>query len=303
MQVNRQGKEPTRDMSERSGGSKRSTREASQPGRAMREVPQPGLVLERESRPARRGPGHDAARPGGSDWHMLVKVAEAPQLGPNARARLITAHPDHAASQAFDQLRTRLMRALQAHSWKRVAVTAPTPGCGTTFAAANLALSIARLPNVRTLLMDLDLGDPRLAGALNLRRTGPLEPVLYGSRAPERHLFRIGENLALGLNDQPMDAPATWLQHPETWRVLDGIQDRFRPDVTIFDLPPMLGRDDTEAILPKVDGVLLVTDGTRTVARQIAECERLLDGHTPLLGVILNRADPRRSARAPNGAR
>ena len=44
------------------------------------------------------------------------------------------------------------------------------------------------------------------------------------------------------------------------------------------------------AFLPQVDGVLLVADGTRTVAEEIAACERVLDGQTQVLGVILNRA-------------
>ena len=123
--------------------------------------------------------------------------------------------------------------------------------------------------------------------------------MLAGQRAPERHLFRIGANFALGLNDTAAPDAAERLQHPKTWRVLDDLQQRLRPDVSLYDLPPMLNSDDAEAILPKVDGVLLVADGTRTTARQIAECERLLDGQVPLLGVVLNRSGdvPKRRAR------
>ena len=37
-------------------------------------------------------------------------------------------------------------------------------------------------------------------------------------------------------------------------------------------------------------GVLLVSDGTQTMGKQLVECERMLDGQVPLLGVVLNRA-------------
>ena len=38
------------------------------------------------------------------------------------------------------------------------------------------------------------------------------------------------------------------------------------------------------------EAVLLVSDGTQTMARDLMECERMLDGQVPLLGVVLNRA-------------
>ena len=55
-------------------------------------------------------------------------------------------------------------------------------------------------------------------------------------------------------------------------------------------MPAMLAHDDVSAFLPQLDGVLLVSDGTRTMAKQLRECERRLGGQVPLLGVVLNRA-------------
>jgi len=63
-----------------------------------------------------------------------------------------------------------------------------------------------------------------------------------------------------------------------------------QPDVVLYDLPPVLAYDDLAAFLPQVDGVLLVADGTQTTASQIVACEKILNGQTRLLGVILNRA-------------
>lgn len=67
------------------------------------------------------------------------------------------------------------------------------------------------------------------------------------------------------------------------------MQAALRPDVVLYDLPPLLEFDDTIAFLPQVDGVLLVADGTKTTDEDLAVCERLLEGESALLGVVLNR--------------
>ena len=66
--------------------------------------------------------------------------------------------------------------------------------------------------------------------------------------------------------------------------------DDMNPDQVLFDLPPVLGYDDFSAFLPRVDAVLLVADATRTTAAHIAACEDVINGHSQLLGVVLNRA-------------
>ena len=51
--------------------------------------------------------------------------------------------------------------------------------------------------------------------------------------------------------------------------------------------------DDMLALSAQVDAVLLVTDGTRTTAAEIAACERMFENRIPLLAVVLNRAQDR----------
>jgi Mrp family chromosome partitioning ATPase len=53
--------------------------------------------------------------------------------------------------------------------WKTLAVTSPTPNCGKTLTAINLALSVARQPERQVLLVDLDLRKPRVANCLGLK--------------------------------------------------------------------------------------------------------------------------------------
>lgn len=209
-----------------------------------------------------------------------------------ARARIVARDPGHPATAAFDILRTRLVQAMEDHGWRRVAVTSPAAGCGTTVVAANLAFSLARRPSSRSVLVDLDMRRPGLAAALGIAPPGPLPALLRARGSMLDQLYRVGDNLALGLNGTPAADAAELLQEPATADILAAMVEALEPDVVVYDLPPALGRDDVTAFLPLVDGVLLVADATRTLARDITACEQAFEGRTQLFGVILNRAEP-----------
>lgn len=196
-------------------------------------------------------------------------------------------------SRAFDLLRTRLRQTVKQHGWTNIAVASPTAGCGNTFTAANLAASLARVPSSRTVLMDFNMRAPGLARTLDMKvphSGGSLRDFLEGDIAISDFLVRTGDTLAVGLNERHEQDAAEILQDPATARSLAAMREALRPDIVLYDMPPLLGHDDTSAFLPQLDGVLLVSDGTQTMARHLAECERMLDGQVPLLGVILNRA-------------
>lgn len=195
------------------------------------------------------------------------------------------------AAVALDQLRTQMMRALKKNNWGRVGITSPTRGCGKTFVAVGLAASFARLDYARVALVDMDLEAPDVAETLDMEAPGPLHDFLTGALSIEEHLVRVGNNLALALNSEPVQDPGEFVQDPDIVVSIKDMMARLAPDVALFDLPPLLSSDVATAFLPYLDGVLLVADGTQTVAREIEECERILDGQTELLGVILNKSE------------
>lgn len=117
---------------------------------------------------------------------------------------------------------------------------------------------------------------------------------LTGRRPVERHFLRIAPNLAVGLNAAPVPDASELLQEPRTAATLAAMQEALRPDVVLYDLPPALLCDDLIAFLPQVDGVLLVAGGGITRAEDVRRCERLLADQTPLLGMILNKAEDAR---------
>jgi len=205
------------------------------------------------------------------------------------QAQMRLSGSDERVIRVIDDLRTQLLRTLQSEVWNRIAITAPTSGCGTTFTACNLALSISRIPDFRTVLMDLNQRNPGIAQALNLKGKTEIHRFLSGIVAAEDHILKYSDTLALALNTARPKNPSELLHSRQTADVLDDMIATINPDIVLYDLPPMLEYDDLSAFLPQIDGVLLVADATKTLGRQIEECERRLAGKTPLLGVILNR--------------
>lgn len=222
-------------------------------------------------------------------WEDLVQVpfGHGAQSALNAQTKL--AGGDQRILRVIDDLRTQLLQTLQSEVWNRIAITSPTSGCGATFTAVNLALSISRIPDYRTVLMDLNQRDPAVSKMLDLRGPGDMHRFLSGQVTAEDHLIRCSESLAVGLNRARPQNPSEMLLARQTGEVLDDMIGALNPDVVLYDLPAMLEHDDLEAFLPNVDGVLLVADASRTLADQITECERRLEGKTQLLGIILNR--------------
>ena len=205
------------------------------------------------------------------------------------------------AALAVGQLRSKILHGLATKGWKRIAVTSPTHGCGKSFVATNLALSLARRPASRTALIDLDLRRPQLAGLLGLTDLPEFADFLTGDQPLESVFRRFGRTLALGLNGTRVEMAAEMLHSPETAVALSALVDQLDPEVVIYDMPPALGTDDVLAMAPSLDAVLVVADGTKTTAEDMRACERLLEGRIPLLGVVLNRAQERAAQRLGYG--
>lgn len=207
-----------------------------------------------------------------------------------SRLPLVSAFRASPTARAFDLLRTRLLHSLKAHGWKRVAVTSPSAGGGTTFCAVNLALSLARVPQSRTLLMDMNFRNPGIAAALGIPPHGDMAAFLAGEVPLSQQLQRLSESLAVGSNCHPDHNASDILHDRRAADVISTMIDETQADTVLFDLPPVLEHDDVTAFLPQVDGVLLISDGDRTTAAELAACEKMLAGHAPLLGVVLNKA-------------
>ncbi|MCG7624728.1 CpsD/CapB family tyrosine-protein kinase [Epibacterium sp. Ofav1-8] len=267
------------------------------PQSAAKSAPQPSVmpppersippIFQIEQEPALPAPLPDP-------W-LVMRQVEITGLGRRrSRLPLVDYFRTSPTARAFDLLRTRMLHTLRDHGWKRVAICAPTAKCGASFTAANLALSLARVPGSRTVLMDMNLRNPGVAKSLGLERaalySGDMPGFLRGELRLEDHLVAAGDSLALGLNTSACYNAAEVLHEATCAATITDMIRRTCADVVLFDMPPVLQNDDVAAFLPQVDGVLLVSDAEQTTARHLRACEKMLAGHTQLLGVVLNRA-------------
>ena len=239
-----------------------------------------------------RGPGEvRQARPT-QEAQLWASLREVTLRQPHMSERRIVSHDkSDPAHIAFDLLRTRMLKAFRDNGWNRLAITSPRKGCGKTLVAANLALSFARQPDLKTLLVDMDLKAPQLSRVFGVENAAPLAWFLTGQSPIEVALRRYGDNLAIGMNSERVRDSSELIHDDMTSKVLAGAVARLKPDIAIFDMPPVLVSDDVIAFLSHVDCVLLVAAAGETPPKEIEDCERMFAGHTNFLGVILNKAE------------
>lgn len=222
-------------------------------------------------------------------WQSIPDVGLKKDLA--AKSLLVSADRKHPAYMSFDILRTRLLQAVTERGWMNIGITSPTTGCGKTFVAANLAISLGRRASSRIVLMDMDLREPGLQNVFGVDGSFNIESFLSGHDDPQDYLVRVGPGLAVGLNSDKIAHSAELMQENMTADVLMEMQDVLAPDVILYDLPAALSSDEVIAFLPRLDAVLLVVGGGMSTDAQVREVEMLLDGHVPLLGTVLNRAE------------
>jgi protein-tyrosine kinase len=215
------------------------------------------------------------------------------EINPSAlnRNRLISATRGHPAHVTIDMLRTRILHAIKENGWKNIGITAPTTGCGTSFIACNLAVSLSRGESRRVILMDMNLRHPGVHEMFGTNAAFRMGNFLTRHIEVEDYFCRVGENLALGLNNTVEAEPAEYFLDDTTSEILLEMQNLMAPDIVIYDLPPALAHDDVVAFLPQLDAVLLVVGGGITTAEHVHKTERLLGDSTPLLGTVLNMAE------------
>ena len=257
-----------------------------QPQPAVIQPGSPALALTKVG-----GPDADVDAAANADaraarWAALPGFAPAPGL--LARGHIVTA-AGGADAVPFDQMRTRLLQQMRANNWHRVAITSPTPGCGKSTIALNLALSLGRQPDLRTLLAEIDLRRPSLARMLGLRSPQSFARVLEGLDPLATQAVRIGDNLAVSTCHAPHRHPAELMHSPSLATALDRIEADYDPSILIFDMPPMFVSDDAMAVMGRMDCVLIIAAAEATSIKDIDRCERELAGQTNVLGVVLNK--------------
>ncbi len=228
-----------------------------------------GLSLQRQQAKHSFGNGH------GSDAGIQEIALDTAHL---QSRRMIAYDGKDPRSRSFDMVRTQVLRSMDLKGWTSLAVTSPTPSCGKTLTAINLALSMARLPERQVLLVDMDLRKPQVAGCLGLKCDDGVLDVLAGRITLTSAIIRarVGSCEIEVLPTASTSHSSDLMGSSAMSTLLQDIARFEQSRIAILDLPPLLTSDDVIAILPHVNCVLLVAAvGTSTVS-EIEECNKHL---------------------------
>ncbi|MFO6465298.1 CpsD/CapB family tyrosine-protein kinase [Jannaschia sp. KMU-145] len=222
------------------------------------------------------------------EWEMLPRLDADPDH--LAKGRIVTVE-DTAKSAPFDVLRTRLVQQALANDWRRIAITSPGPGCGKSTVTMNLAFSLARQPDLRTIVVDLDLRRPVMAKMLGVSRGQNVATAIRGLTPAADQMVRVGENLAFATTAEPVRDPSTLMQGRVMTAFLDQLTEQFAPDLVLIDLPPVMVSDDAIAFLPHADAAMMIAAAEDSTLGQVDAAERELASRTNVLGVVLNKCN------------
>jgi capsular exopolysaccharide synthesis family protein len=190
------------------------------------------------------------------------------------------------AAEKFRFLGVRLRQLQQKRPLKKVLITSTIPQEGKTMVAANLACTLARRNQHKTLLLEGDLRRPSLAQLFGLGKVPGMSEWLQGERGPMTSIYQLeGAGLWLLPAGSAPRNPLELMQSGRLSALMDQLTTWF--DWIVIDSPPVLPLADTSIWMRLADGILLVA---RQGTTEKAQLQRGLEAIEPakLLGALLN---------------
>jgi Mrp family chromosome partitioning ATPase len=246
--------------------------------RQSRESPAP--VMEQ---PPRHAPSEDTCD---ARWQSVPEIQIDPKLAVRNRLASLAGGGD---ATPYDMLRTKMLQQILSNKWRRVALTSPYSGCGKSTTTANLAFSLGRQEDLRTIVIDFDMRRRGLAEILKQTGNHSMADVIQGSVPFHEHALRYGKNVIFGLNYTPTRNPAEILQSRRAIEFLEQLEVDYKPDVILFDTPPLMMSDDSHGFLRNVDCALLLAAAEETSIDHIDVAEQQLAELTSVMGIVLNK--------------
>jgi protein-tyrosine kinase len=194
------------------------------------------------------------------------------------------------AAEAYRVLRTNLHYANPDAPIRRLLVTSAGEGEGKSTTVANLAVCSAQADRA-VLLIDTDLRRPVINTLFRQPATPGLSSYLAGDALLEAVIQKTAvPNLSIIASGPTPPNPAELVGSRRMRELLDAASERF--DMILLDSPPLLAVSDAGALVPMVDGVLLVVGSgvtARLALRRAKEAIQAVQGR--IVGAVLNRFD------------
>lgn len=222
---------------------------------------------------------------------LRIDVAPAHRIDLAETARTIVGFNSRdERSRPFNLLRGQLLRLSKVRDLRVIAVTSATPKVGKSFVAANLAASVARLPELKTYLFDLDLRRSSIAENFEIPGDVGLTEFLDGRADDLADVAWAveGQNLTIFPSFRQKVLSSELLAGTRMDMLIAAMRNAPGPAMCVCDLPPVFANDDAVIISQKVDGYILIIEEGVTTAKQVRDSMRMLEPAL-CLGTVLNR--------------
>lgn len=242
-------------------------------------------------------PGMAPPRPGqvqdgSGEFRVQYTQTRVETLSPDRlrRNRILTGRDHDDATSAYKILRTQVLQRLAASGGNTVAITSPGTGQGKSLTSINLAMSLAAKVDYTVLLVDLDMRRPSIHRYMGLTVEQGISDVLTGKASLTDVLVNPGiERMVVLPGKDRVHNSSELLASPRMAHLMTDLKTRYRSRLIIFDLPPVLIGDDTLAIAPQMDAVVMVVDEGRTKKAEVTRAMQILKSSN-VIGTVLNRS-------------
>jgi capsular exopolysaccharide synthesis family protein len=236
----------------------------------------------------------------GSDVPRLTEIDGVPSEGAlldvvAGRREKLVANPllQPIAVEQYRRLAAILHHAQKERGIRRVLVGSALAEEGKTLTATNLALTLSESYKRRVLLIDADLRRPGVNLAFGIAKQAGLSEALAAEQPQKLSIVQLSDHLSVLPAGHPNHDPMHGLTSLRMAQILDEASEMF--DWVIVDSPPVGLLPDAKLLARMVDNVVFVVAAGKTPHGAI---QRAIDslGRDRVLGIVLNRVDPKSAA-------
>ena len=206
-----------------------------------------------------------------------------------AQSKLLQSLMGHSlVGEAYRALRTSILMSFAGSPPKTILITSCQAGEGKTTTAINTATSLTQL-DAKVLLIDCDLRLPSLHRRLDIAPGRGLSTYLSSNTDIDELIQETNiPNLSVLPCGQIPPNPAELISSPKMRELLKELSETY--DHILLDSPPLLNVTDSVILSGLVDGTILVVNSGKTTRQMLQRCrQELLNVHSKILGVVLNR--------------
>jgi exopolysaccharide/PEP-CTERM locus tyrosine autokinase len=245
--------------------------------------------------PAQKAEPSPAEREPVVDAHPPAASAPAVRSGLDSarvdRTLVALTNPHSTEAEQFKILRTNLLYPVSGHPPRSILITSAAPGEGKSFAAANLAISIAMNINRYVLLIDADMRRPDLHRRFGLGEVPGLSNYLMdGTALPSLLQKTQVEKLTLLPAGRSPANPSELISSERMVHLLSEVSSRYNDRLIVVDAPPLSIAAESSVLARQVEGILVVVRHGKTKREEVINLLSRVE-EEKLLGCFLNGVD------------